>query len=134
MLNKAGYRPENIHLAWVLTNFNIAVKQNADRERVVPADILLGTHVGAGNTIWGMVTSALPKGMNGRVDVILNNRDNTIMYLDKEGNPRKGAIKGFLSLPIKKQGGPILPEASWRDTLYKWVKDNGPTELTANFK
>jgi len=81
-----------------------------------------------------MVTSALPKGMNGRVDVILNNRDNTIMYLDKEGNPRKGAIKGFLSLPIKKQGGPILPEASWRDTLYKWVKDNGPTELTANFK
>jgi hypothetical protein len=38
----------------------------------------------------------------------------------------KGAVKGFLSLPIKKQGGGILPEKLWKDLLYKWILDNGP--------
>lgn len=133
-LLKAGYKQENIHLTWVLTNYSIAVKANAERDRVVPADILLSTHVGAGNTIWGVVTSALPKGMNGRIDVILNNRENTIAYKDKDGKDIKGAVKGFLSLPIKKQGASIYPESLWREILYKWVKDNGPKELTSNFQ
>lgn len=135
-LESVGYKAENIHLVWVLTDYNIAIKQNADRERVVPADIMLQTHIGAGNTIWGIVTSALPKGMNGRVDVILNNQENTIFYIqrttDKKTGKKKPVISGFLSLPVKKQGGGILPEKVWRDILYKWIKDNGPEELTAN--
>ena len=136
MLEGVGYKAENIHLVWVLTDYNIAIKQNADRERVVPADIMLQTHVGAGNTIWGIVTSALPKGMNGRVDVILNNQENTIFYIqrttDKKTGKKKPVVSGFLSLPVKKQGGGILPEKVWRDILYKWIKDNGPEELTSN--
>lgn len=135
-LESVGYKAENIHLVWVLTDYNIAIKQNAERERVVPADIMLQTHVGAGNTIWGIVTSALPKGMNGRVDVILNNQENTIFYIqrttDKKTGKKKPVVSGFLSLPVKKQGGGILPEKVWRDILYKWIKDNGPEELTSN--
>jgi hypothetical protein len=135
-LESVGYKAENIHLVWVLTDYNIAIKQNAERERVVPADIMLQTHVGAGNTIWGLVTSALPKGMNGRVDVILNNQENTIFYIqrttDKKTGKKKPVVSGFLSLPVKKQGGGILPEKVWRDILYKWIKDNGPEELTSN--
>jgi hypothetical protein len=137
-----GYKPNNIHLAWVLSNYQVAIKANQERNRVVPADILLKTHIGAGNTIWGLVTKALPKGMNGRVDVILNNRENTINITDKAGNdilvqPRgkkepQPVVKGFLSLPVKKQGGGILPEKLWKDILYNWIKDNGPKELTAN--
>lgn len=133
-LLNAGYTPNNIHLTWVLSNYVIAVKANAERDRVVPADILLSTHVGAGNTVWGIVTSALPKGMNGRIDVILNNRENTISYKNKEGKDIKGAVKGFLSLPIKKQGAGIYSESMWRDILFNWIKDNGPKELTANFQ
>jgi dephospho-CoA kinase len=136
MLESVGYKAQNIHLIWVLTDYNIAIKQNAERERVVPADIMLQTHVGAGNTIWGVVTSALPKGMNGRVDVILNNQENTIFYIqrttDKKTGKKKPVVSGFLSLPVKKQGGGILPEKVWRDILYKWIKDNGPEELTSN--
>lgn len=138
-----GYKPNNIHLAWVLANYQVAIKSNQERDRVVPADILLKTHIGAGNTIWGMVTKALPKDMNGRVDVILNNRENTIPFTEKdEKTPIKVQAKGqdkpeiivksFLSLPVKKQGGGILPEALWKDLLFKWIKDNGPKELTAN--
>jgi hypothetical protein len=137
MLHSVGYKPNNIHLVWILTDYNIAIKQNAERSRVVPADIMLGTHIGAGNTVWGMVTSALPKGMNGRVDVILNNQQNTVFFIqrttDKKTGQKKAVVSGFLSLPVKKQGGPILPEKVWKDTLYNWIKDNGPKELTANF-
>jgi hypothetical protein len=136
MLHNVGYKPDNIHLVWILTDYNIAIKQNAERSRVVPADILLGTHIGAGNTVWGMVTSALPKGMNGRVDVILNNEQNTVFFTqrttDKKTGQKKAVVSGFLSLPVKKQGGPILPEKVWKDTLYNWIKDNGPKELTDN--
>ena len=141
-LLQVGYKPENIHLVWVLTNYQIAIKANQERDRVVPDDILLKTHIGAGNTIWGIVTKALPKGMNGRVDVILNNRENTIPQTDKSGKnilvqPRGKkkpdiVVKSFLSLPIKKQGGPILPEKLWKDVLFNWIKDNAPEELTSN--
>ena len=138
-----GYKPNNIHLVWVLTDYQVAIKSNRERDRVVPEDILLKTHIGAGNTIWGLVTKALPKGMNGRIDVILNNRENTIAWTGKDdetpikvqarGQKKPEIIvKSFLSLPVKKQGGGILPEALWRDILYKWIKDNAPKELTAN--
>jgi dephospho-CoA kinase len=137
MLHSVGYKPNNIHLVWILTDYDIAIKQNAERSRVVPADIMLDTHIGAGNTVWGMVTSALPKGMNGRVDVILNNQQNTVFFIqrttDKKTGQKKAVVSGFLALPVKKQGGPILPEKIWKDTLYNWIKDNGPKELTANF-
>jgi len=122
----AGYDSKNIHLIWVLTNYHLAAQQNKDRDRVVPGDILLNTHEGAAKTIWGILTSTLPKGLNGRIDVILNNRENTVTYKDSKGNEMKGAVKGFLSLPIKKQGGGILPEKLWKSKLYKWLVDNGP--------
>ena len=139
----AGYKSNNIHLVWVLSNYQVAIKANQERDRVVPADILLKTHIGAGNTIWGLVTKALPKDMNGRVDVVLNNRENTIPYTEKDEKTlikvqARGkkqpeiVVKSFLSLPVKKQGGSILPEKLWKDILYKWIKDNAPAELTAN--
>jgi hypothetical protein len=136
-LMAVGYKPNNIHLVWILTNYEMAIQQNKGRDRVVPADILLQTHIGAGNTIWGLVTKALPKGMNGRVDVVLNNQENTVFYtkrtIDKKTGKRdKAVVSGFLTLPVKKQGGGILTENVWRDILFKWVKDNGPKELTDN--
>ena len=122
----AGYDANNIHLIWVLTDYHLAVSNNKGRDRVVPDDILLGTHEGAAKTIWSILTKGLPKGLNGRIDVILNNRENTVTYKDSKGNTMKGAVKGFLSLPVKKQGGGVLPEKVWKNLLYKWISDNGP--------
>ena len=126
----AGYDANNIHLIWVLTNYHLAVAQNKSRARVVPDDILLNTHEGAAKTIWSILTGGLPKGLNGRVDVILNNRENTVMFKDKDGNVLKGAVKGFKSLPVKKQGGGILPEKIWKKILYSWIEDNGPKTIS----
>jgi hypothetical protein len=125
----AGYDPKNVHLIWVLTDYHLAVSNNKGRDRVVPDDILLNTHEGAAKTIWGILTKGLPKGLNGRIDVILNNRENTVTYKDSKGNEMKGAVKGFLSLPVKKQGGGTLPEKVWKELLYKWILDNGPKTI-----
>lgn len=133
-LKDAGYKPENIHLTWILTNYVTAMQQNKSRERMVPEDILLKTHEGAANTVWSLVTRALPKGMNGRVDVVLNNPENTVYYTDADGNKVKGGVKGFLSLPVKKAGGGIFPEKVWKDTLFQWVKNNAPDVITKNMK
>jgi dephospho-CoA kinase len=134
MLKEAGYKSENIHLTWVLTNYVTAMVNNKSRSRMVPEDILLKTHEGASNTVWGLVTKALPKGMNGRVDVILNNPEHTVFYTDADGRTINGKVKGFLSLPLKKAGGGIFAEKLWKDKLFNWIKDNAPESITANMK
>lgn len=135
-LLKAGYDPKNIHLIWVLTSYHTALKnnRNPDRKRVVPEDILLQTHEGAANTMWELLTKGIPKKLNGRVDVILNNPQNTVFYTDPSGETIKGKVKGFLSLPLKKAGGGVFPESVWRTKLFHWIKDNAPTSITANMK
>jgi len=133
-LKEVGYKADNIHLTWVLTNYVTAMVNNKNRARMVPEDILLKTHEGAANTIWGLVTKALPKGMNGRVDVILNNPEHTVFYTDTDGKTISGGVKGFLSLPLKKEKGGIFPEKVWKDKLFNWVKDNAPESITSNMK
>jgi len=133
-LKEVGYKPENIHLTWVLTNYVTAMVNNRNRSRMVPEDILLKTHEGAANTVWGLITKALPKGMNGRVDVILNNPEHTVFYTDVDGKTISGGVKGFLSLPVKKEKGGIFPEKVWKEKLFKWVKGNAPDSITANME
>ena len=130
-LLNAGYDSKNIHLIWVLTNYHIAVDRNKQRDRVVPDDILLQTHEGAGKTMWNLLTKALPKGLNGRVDVILNNQENTIYHIQPTTRKGKkvGVVSDFLSLPIKKQGGSIIPEKVWKSKLYTWIRNNAPKTL-----
>ena len=137
-----GYDAKNIHLIWVLANFHVAIKANKDRDRMVPEDILLQTHEGAGKTMWEVMTKILPKGLNGRIDVILNKRAETVPYVDSKGNEIKvqpnqmnklkaaqTVVKGFTSLPIKKQGGGIQPEKAWKEVLKKWILDNAPKTI-----
>ena len=130
MLKKVGYKSKNVHLTWILTKFLTAIENNKQRERMVPEDILLKTHEGAANTVWSLVTKAMPKGLNGRVDVILNNPEHTVKYKDADGNEVDGIAKGFLSLPLKKEGGKINPEKVWKQKLYGWVKNNAPDSIT----
>ena len=133
-LKSAGYDPKNIHLTWILTNYVTAMDNNRSRARMVPEDILLKTHEGAANTVWSLVTRALPKGMNGRVDVILNNPEHTVFYEKPDGEKVSGIAKGFLSLPVKKAGGGIVPEKVWKNTLFNWVKQNAPESITKNME
>jgi len=128
----AGYEPKNIHVSWVLTNYQIAIKNNKSRARVVPEDILLATHAGAAQTVYNLVTKSMPESVQGGVYVILNNPENTIFivdpqtnkaYKDKKGNP---VIKDFKYLTLKEPGKPAKKELDVKKQLLTWIKDNVP--------
>lgn len=134
-LIEVGYDPKNIHLTWVLANYSIAVERNANRERVVPDDIMLKTHEGAAMTMYNMVKKELPKGLDGKVAVILNNKENTITYSGDDGKPFKGGqygdkdkivIKEFSYLTLKKEGKRMEKEEAVMRQLMSWIRDNIP--------
>ena len=68
--------------------------------------------------------------MNGRLDVILNNPEHTVFFKDKDGKVINGNVKGFLSLPLKKEKGGIYAEKVWKNKLFNWVKSNAPESIT----
>ena len=143
-LLKAGYNPANIHLVWVLTDYKIAIKQNASRERVVPSDIMLQTHEGASSTVYNYVTGQGKRmQINGEIHVILNNKKNTVFFeptgADRTSNMKKkdekgkrvdktnsAVVKDFTYLTLKKRGKPMTKEDKVMKQLYHWVVDNIP--------
>jgi hypothetical protein len=136
-LIKAGYDAKNIHLTWVLTNYAVAIVNNQNRERVVADDIMLLSHEGAATSMYEVIKGKLPRGLNGSVRVILNNRDNTIPYVDPDTKkPMKTSqgnilIKDFTYLTLKKEGKTIGPEMDVKRQLLGWIAANVPkTKLT----
>ena len=128
-----GYEPRNIHLTWVLSNYQISIQANRTRDRVVPDHALLKTHKGAAKTMIPMLKGKLPKGMDGAVRVILNNRENTIPWTDSEGRPIKTkdgdvVIKDFTYLTIKKEGRPYLKDKDIKKQLFDWIAANVPKD------
>jgi dephospho-CoA kinase len=134
MLLVLGYKPKDVHITWVLTNYYVAVQANQERERVVPDDILLKTHVGAAKTMSEIVKGKIPRGVNGSVQVILNNRDQTVLYVDKDGNPIKGSgagniiVKDFTYVTLKKSGKPFIKEADVQRQIFNWISKNVPKD------
>ena len=136
-LIKAGYAAKDIHLTWVLTNYAVAIVNNQNRPRVVADDIMLLSHEGAATSMYEVIKGKLPRGLNGSVRVILNNRDNTIPYVDPDTKkPMKTSqgnilIKDFTYLTIKKEGKTIGPEMDVKRQLLGWIAANVPkTKLT----
>jgi hypothetical protein len=118
----------------VLTNYQIAIKNNKSRSRVVPEDILLATHKGAAETVYSLINTGLPADVNGGIYVILNNPENTILivdpktskpYRDKRGNP---VIKDFKYLVMKEPGKPAKKEIELKKQLLTWIRDNTPPD------
>ena len=136
-LTEAGYDSKNIHLTWVLTNYAVAIVNNRNRERVVPEDIMLLSHEGAAKSMYDVIKGNLPRGLNGAVRVILNNRENTIPYVDPETKkPMKTEqgdiiVKDFTYLTFKKEGKSMGPESGIKKQLLGWIASNVPkTKLT----
>ena len=155
-LLRAGYNPANIHMIWVLTNYQVAIKNNAGRPRVVPADIMFQTHKGAAHTMFEIIKNKGKKlAVNGQVHVVLNNRDNTIFWEkgdtakggqkltqkavdnrttgrwkhDKKDDGTKrvlGVIKDFTYLTMKERGKSYISSPDLMQQLYQWIVDNIP--------
>jgi len=133
-LLQLGYNPRDIHIVWVLTEFDIAVKNNAKRERVVPEDILLQTHEGAANTMHRFIKNGLPTGVDGGAYVILNNPEHTIWFensifqknIDPD-DPDKGiTVRDFMYLTLKRPGKGMVKNSDIQNQLYNWISSNIP--------
>jgi|APSaa5957512535_1039671.scaffolds.fasta_scaffold15902_3 hypothetical protein len=152
-----GYEPKNIHVVWVLTNYSVAVNNNAGRDRVVPAHILLQTHEGAMRSMLNIVTGGkLPGGADGRFDIVLNNRENTIFHTNEKGEALTGSdkiektvkkyvgtpkqvadlrkalspvvIKSFSSIQLKREGKPMGDlKTALQAGLFSWISANVPS-------
>jgi len=138
-LIETGYEAKNIHVAWVLTDFKVAYTANLTRERVVPAQAFLDTHRGAAKTMQKLIDAKkMPEGANGRFVVIMNNRDNTILFntgdvykgrkVDLKNQKKVNAqgVSGFYYITVKEAGKPFKPEESWKEELHKQIVDNVP--------
>ena len=136
-LLEVGYDPKNIHLTWVLTNYYIAIENNQKRERTVADDIMLLSHEGAATSMYDVIKGKIPRGLNGGVRVILNNRNNTIPYVDPDtSKPMKTKqgdiiVKDFTYLTLKKEGKKVGPEMGVKRQVLGWIEENVPdTKLT----
>jgi hypothetical protein len=68
-----GYKPENIHIVWVLADYRVAIDRNHHRDRRVFNDILLDTHMGAKKTMTEVVFKDYGRfKINGDVAVVMN--------------------------------------------------------------
>jgi len=130
----AGYKAKDIHVTWVLTNYEIAIKNNKKRDRVVPEDIVLKTHRGAANTVFTLIRTGFPKEVDGGIYVVLNNPENTMFIVDPKTGEHYKDIKGkkvvgnFMYLTMKKPGKSITTDSEIKKQLYSWIQDNVPPD------
>lgn len=125
-LLRLGYQPEDIHITWVLVNYEVAVERNRNRDRVVPDDIVLRTHEGAALTMHRILTRGLPRGVNGEVRIVLTNPGTTTMYTKEEVVLDEALVKDFLYILIKKAGQPMMKSAEVMQKVYRLITDNVP--------
>lgn len=69
-----GYDKKNIHVVWVVNELDVAIKQNLERDRTVPQDILIDTHEGAALTMKKILSmgSGITKYLDGDIFLAFN--------------------------------------------------------------
>lgn len=99
-----GYKPENIHMVWVLNQFANAKEQNAKRDRKVPEDGLIFSHKGVAGVMKQLLNMSKSLGMvNGDIWIYFgstNTGDTQRIQSDRGGD----YIKDFCAVKIKEAG------------------------------
>jgi hypothetical protein len=117
-----GYKKEDIHLVWVINDIAMAQEQNADRDRVVPEDILLQTHIGASKTVLDLIQDSnnLRKYMDGDVWFSFNKfKVDSMLVKSSDIKPKDAESSGVLPSRKVGQGSYIT------DTIIIKVKAKG---------
>lgn len=104
-----GYAKENIHIVWVVNDIEVAKKQNAERDRMVPVEILVNTHRGASQTMGDILNmgKGLAKYMDGDIVFAFNKIgvDSGIEKSERGGSYIKDANYFY----VKKKGKQVTP-------------------------
>jgi len=147
-LLEVGYKPKDVHLTWVLTDFYVAVEQNKTRERRVPYDIMLKTHSGAANTVTDILRhkyNIIGTHIDGDINIILGGNKNTVYmttgdtketmkgknkYIQQPGErieqigkyskDKTFIIKSFKYINVKESGKPMKSSKDFENEMLNW--------------
>lgn len=124
-LTTYGYKKENIHLVWICNDIKVAVEQNQERPRVVPADILLATHEGASRTMADVLKLGknLKKYLDGDIIIVPNKRDVDSKWLQ---NKNGGGYFVFADNYKIKESGKAVDLKKITTALEKEIKSYVP--------
>lgn len=127
MAEEWGYEKVNIHIVWVISEINAAIKSNAERDRSVPIEILVDIHKGTSNTMRSIVaglSGQLAKYMDGDIVFAFNKIgiDNKISKSKKGGHVI--STKDYFT--VKKAGHAIMNLKDIEDTVMRKVSEYVP--------
>ena len=99
-----GYEMENIHIVWVLNKIEIAIKQNAERDRRVDENILRNTHEGVSRTMYQLIK--LGDQMSNYVggDVWISFNQANVDVISQKTKAGEFIIDDKTAICVKKQG------------------------------
>jgi CO dehydrogenase nickel-insertion accessory protein CooC1 len=100
-VTRLGYDKKNIHLVWIINDIEIALKQNAERDRFVKPEILINTHVGAQQTVADVIKlgNKLKSYMDGDIVFVFNKVGVDTTYIK---SPEKETDFKYLTTKNKK--------------------------------
>ena len=106
-----GYDKKNIHIVWVVNDIEVAIDQNAKRDRTVPVEILVNTHRGASQTMLDIINmgKSLKKYMDGDIVFAFNK-----IGVDSQIAKGKGggmAVVDANNIYVKRKGQDVTPQA-----------------------
>lgn len=128
-----GYKPENIHICWVLNDVSVAIEQNTKRDRTVSQEVLSNTHKGVAKFFKNML-AITRRHFDAIGDVWIlfvnkNENDNDIKLSNKGGK----YLEHINSVKIKEQGKP-LPEYDTVMNMDVKVYDTKTNKVTGHEK
>lgn len=128
-VTELGYEKKNIHIVWVVNDIEMAKKQNLERPRVVPTEILVNTHRGASNTMGDILKmgEALRKYMDGDIVFAFNKMkvDTELVKSDHGGQYMKEADYVY----IKRAGKSLPPLNTLNKRMLAKVKSYVPKNI-----
>ena len=78
-LVSVGYKPENIHVVYVMTDIALAVKRNLERSRSLPTDVIKQTNIGAKKRFTELFFKRAKGAVaNGEYHIIINRGDRAV--------------------------------------------------------
>ena len=108
-VKQLGYDDKNIHIVWVVNDIEVAIDQNAKRDRKVPVEILVNTHRGVSQTMMDILKMGkkIKTYLNGDIIFAFNRVgvDSELVKSSRGGSYIKDANYFY----VKKAGKDVMP-------------------------
>lgn len=128
LAEELGYEKKDVHIVWVVNDVEVAKQQNASRARVVPVEILMGTHEGAANTMKEILQmgKGITKYLDGEIVLAFNKfKVDATLVKGKSGGQFLKEVKYTY---MKHAGKPMITVDKMEKDIYQKIKSYVPKE------